>query len=289
MLYILNLTVFLIWVLVIIRSKQLSWHTLVACYALGVFIADVLEVTFNLLLDLYKFPTHLLINPSLDNELGIIIGDTLILPFAFIIYIYYARNYRPWRITLIFTLFFILIEWVYITLGFMYYIKWGLAISSLFYLVGYRITAHYAPRIANYNPPIPYTVFLLCFSHTFIMWAGAIFASPVLRWYQFNPGFFSDFMADCRFTDLLSGEFLAVLCALILPRIRDKAKPLALAIIAGFGLLFSLFSYSKGWLIYHSWNHFLMALRYILPLALIYVYDRWETGYRRKLEGSKLA
>uniref|UniRef100_UPI002FCB40DA hypothetical protein n=1 Tax=Halalkalibacter flavus TaxID=3090668 RepID=UPI002FCB40DA len=147
-------------------------------------------------------------------------------------FIYYTRKNHHWRNSLLFALLFIILELIFVSLGFMIYIHWALTISAAFYIIGFRITAHYAPRIAFYNPPIPYTVFLLCFSHTFIMWAGAIFASPLLRMYQFSPGLFSDFMADCRFADLLSGDILAIICALILPRIRNWAKPLALAMIA---------------------------------------------------------
>jgi riboflavin transporter FmnP len=78
----------------LIRKRQLSWHALVASYAIAVFTADTHEVLFNLLLNLYKFPTHLAKDPVFENELGIIFADTLILPFTFIIFVYYARKSR---------------------------------------------------------------------------------------------------------------------------------------------------------------------------------------------------
>jgi hypothetical protein len=112
-----------------------------------------------------------------------------------------------------------------------------------------------------------------------IMWVGAIFASPLLMMFQFKPGIFHDFMADCRFTDLLSGDILAILCTILSPLVARKRKPLLFAVIALIGISFAMYAYQKGWLIYHRWNHILMALRYIVPLALVMVYDRWETTF----------
>jgi hypothetical protein len=281
MLYIFTLAVISIWMVILLRKRQLSLHSLIAAYAIAVFTADMFEVLFNLLLELYKFPTHLRANPIDDNELGIIFGDTLILPFAFIIFVYYAsKTSRPWITTLKFSALYIILEWVYIKLGYMKYLHWNLGFSAVFYLTGYRFGAFLAPRISSYNPPVPYWARLLCFSHMIIMWVGAIFASPLLKLFQFKPGVFDDFMADCRFTDLLSGDVLAVLCTVLIPRVPRKLKPLAFLLIACIGFSFALFSYQKGWLIYRHWNHWLTALRYIVPIVLIMLYDRWESSYQ---------
>ncbi|MBD0381444.1 hypothetical protein ICC18_15055 [Paenibacillus sp. WST5] len=241
----------------------------------------MLEVTFNLLLNLYKFPTHLAIDPVKDNEFGIIFGDTLILPFTFIVFVYYARQSPPWRTSLLFALLSIIQEWIYLRLGYMKYLHWNLAYSAAFYVAGFRLGAYLAPRIATYNPPVPYRIRLICFSHTIIMWAGALFASPLLEMFQFRPGVFNDHMADCRFTDLLSGDVLSVLCTIFIPRTPNRFKPLAFTVIACIGISFALYAYFKGWLIYHNWNHFFMVLRYIVPLALIMLYDRWELSMER--------
>ncbi len=279
MLYIITLTVISIWMVAVVRKKQLSWHSIVLSYAIAVFSADMLEVLFNLLLNLYKFPTHLVRNPIAENELGIIFADTLILPFTLIVFVYYARKGRPWRKSLLFALAFIIMEWIYLRMGYMKYIHWSLAYSSAFYLVGFRIGACLAPRIASYDPPISYRVRLLCFSHTIIMWVGALFASPLLTLYQYRPGIFKDTMADCRFTDLVSGDVLTVLCVLFIPTIPNRFKPLVFTLIACVGVSFAMYSYYQGWLVYHHWNHFLMVLRYFVPLALIMLYDRWEFSY----------
>jgi hypothetical protein len=284
LLYLITFAVIFVWMVTLIRKKQLSWHTIVASYAIAVFIADMLEVSFNLLLGWYKFPTHLASVTVFENELGIIFADTLILPFTFIIFVYYARKSPPWRTSLLFALAFIILEWIYLKLGYMKYFHWNLAYSAVFYVIGFRIGAYLAPRIASYEPPIPYPARLLFFSHTIIMWVGALFALPLLKMYQFRPGVFKDIMADCRFTDLLSGDVLAITCAIFIPIIPNRLKPLAFTVIACIGVSFSLYSYNKGWLIYHSWNHFLMVLRYFVPLALIMLYDRWELSYRTQLK-----
>ncbi len=281
MLYVITLVVVFVWVVVLFCKRKLSLHFIVAAYAIAVFNADMLEVSFNLLLGLYKFPTHLRTNPIDDNELGIIFADTLILPFTFIVFIYYAsKKNHPWKIALLFVIGLLSLELIYLKLGYLKYLNWNLAYSATLYVTGLLFYAYLAPRILSYNPPIPYRVRLLCFSHTIIMWVGALFASPLFKMYQFKPGVFKDFMADCRFTDLLSGDVLAVLCTVFVPIVPRKLKPLVFAVIACIGVSFALFSYYKGWLIYHNWNHLLTVLRYIAPLALIMLYDRWESSYQ---------
>lgn len=246
MLYITMLAVISVWMVVLIRRSHLSWHSIVAGYAIGDFSADLVEVSFNLLLGLYKFPTHLLSDPIFDNELGIIFADTLILPFTLIIFLHYAKKDHPWRTSLPFAILFIILEYIFLKFGYMKYIHWNLAFSALLYIAVFRSVAYLASYITSYNPPIPYPVRLLCFSHTIIMWVGATFALPFFKMYQFRPGVFKDIMADCRFTDLLSGDVLAVICAVFVPRISGWFKPLFFTIIACIGVSFALYAYFYG-------------------------------------------
>ncbi|MGM0881478.1 MAG: hypothetical protein ACQEXQ_10640 [Bacillota bacterium] len=171
-------------------------------------------------------------------------------------------------------------ELTYLKLGYMKYIHWNILFSSVFYVAGFRFGAYLAPRISSYDPPIPYRLRLLCFSHMILMWVSAIFAMPLLKMYQFKPGLFKDFMTDCRVAELVSGDTLSVLSTIFIPVIPQKIKAPAFAVIAFIGISIALFSYHKGWLIYHRWNHFLTALRYIVPVALIMLYDRWESSYK---------
>jgi hypothetical protein len=281
MLYIITLVVMFVWMVTLICKRQISWHSIIAAYSIAVFTADLFEVTLNLLMDFYKFPTHLRSNPIDENELGIIFSDTIILPFTFIVFIYYAsKTKRPWKTSLSFAIGFIILELIYLKFGYLKYINWNLAFSAAFYVTGFRFGAYLAPRISNYDPPVPYRFRLLCFSHMIIMWVGALFASPVLKMYQFRPAVFNDPMADCRFTDLLSGDVLSILITLLIPLTPKRLKPVVFAAIACIGLAFAFFTYHKGWLLYHNWNHYLTILRYIVPIALIMLYDHWETSYR---------
>ena len=280
MLYIIMLAVIFVWMIALIRKSHLSWHSFVTAYSIVVFSADLVEVTFNLLLGLYKFPAQLLTDPIYDNELGIIFSDTLILPFTLIIFLHYAKKDHPWKSSLPFALLFIVLEYVFVKLEYVEYIHWSLAISALLYIVVFRILAQIALYITSYNPPLPYSIRLLAFSHTIIMWVGAMFALPLFKMYQFRPGVFKDIMADCRFTDLLSGDILALFIVISIPRIANNLKPLVLTIIASIGVSFAFYAYYNGWLIYHSWNHLFTILRYFVPIFLIMLYDRWESGYQ---------
>ncbi len=280
MLYIILLTAFIVWMIFLMKKQTLSWHAYITAYSIGVYVADVTEVSFNLLLGLYKFPTHLLTDPVFDNELGIVFSDTMILPIALIIFLYYAKKERPWRTSLPFVAMFIVTEIIFLITGYVKYIHWSLLFSALAYIFAFRLAVQNALRISHYDPPIPYFVRLMCFSHTIIMWAGAIFALPLLKMYQFRPGVFEDIMADCRFTDLLSGDILSIILTLVIPRIQNRHKAIVFTAVTIMGTAFALFANYSGWLIYHRWNHILMALRYFVPILLIFLYDRWEFAYK---------
>jgi hypothetical protein len=247
---------------------------------MGVFVADVAEVSLNLLLGLYKFPTHLLPDPIYDNELGIIFSDTVILPFGLIVFLHYANKEHPWRTSLPYAALLISLECIFLIAGYLKYIHWSLLNSALTYVSASYFVARIAPRIAGYDPPVPYPIRLLCFSHMIIMWVGAAFSLPLLKMYQFRPGVFMDIMADCRFTDLLSGDVLSILCIIMIPRMPERLKPVVFIAIACVGVAFAFYAYYGGWLIYHRWNHLFMALRYFVPVFLIALYDRWELSYK---------
>lgn len=285
MLYLITLGVITTWMIVLLCKRQFSWHSIVSAYVIGEFTADMFEGLFNLILGLYRFPTHLSANPLYDNEYGVIFADFLILPFSFIVYVHYAaKTKHPWPLSILFAAAYILLECFYVKLGYMKYIHWNLIFSATFYVAGFRFGAYLAPRIASYDPPIPYRIRLLSMSHMILMWTSAIFALPLLGLYQFKPGLFKEFMTDCRVAELLTGDLLSVLIVIFIPMIPRKFKPPTFAFIALIGVAVALFFYHKGWLIYYRWNHFLMALRYFIPIALIMWYDWWESDY--KLEKS---
>jgi hypothetical protein len=283
MLYWITTGIICLWLIALLIKRKLSWHSVLTAYVIGEFTADLFEGLFNLILGLYRFPTHLSADPLLENEYGIIFADFLILPFALIIFVHYtARTKHPWLISLLFAALFISLESIFLSLGYTKYIHWNLLYSIAFYVAGFRFGAFLAPRIASYNPPIPYRIRLFCFSHALLMWTSAMFAMPLLKMYQIRPGLHQEYMTDCRVTELLIGDFLAILCVIFIPLLPKKLKSPAFAFIALIGVCIALFFYDKGWLIYHNWNHFFTVLRYFIPLGLIMLYDRWEADYRPK-------
>jgi len=280
-LYLITLAVLLIWMVMLLGRKKLSWHSILTAYVMSVVSIDVLEVLFNLLLKMYSFPTHLLANPLDDNQLGIIFADTLILPFAYIIFVHFAVNSNPWRISIPFAAAFTVLERIYLHLGYLEYHHWSTWLSAGVYVIGFRIGAELARPIVSYRPPVPYWLRLIAVGHTTNMWVGAILGLPVLKLYQFHPGLFVHSMADDRFVDLASGLVLAVFSAVLVPRTPGRLKPVILAVLAGIGASFSYYCFLRGWLTYHYWSHSLMVLRYAIPFLLMMLYDRWELPYER--------
>lgn len=279
-----------IWMIALLLKRKLSWHSILTAYVIGEFTADLFEGLFNLILGLYRFPTHLSGNPQVENEYGIIFADFLILPFALIIFVHYTyKTKRPWLISLAFAALFISLESTFLSLGYTKYIHWNLFYSIAFYVFGFRFGAFLAPRIARYSPPIPYRIRLFCFSHALLMWVSAVFAMPLLQLYQFKPGIHHEYMTDCRVTELLIGDFLAILMVIFIPLLPKKYKPLLFAVIGFIGFGIAMFFYYKGWLVYYRWNHVFMALRYFVPIGLIMLYDRWEAGYKPSATNTTMA
>lgn len=282
MAYIFILSSFIIWMTILIRKKQLSWHSIVAAYVIGFSIIDFLEILLNQLLGVYKFPPHLIQNPLDDNQLGIIFVDGLILPLGFIIFCHYIKKDNHWKMSYIFAAFLSILEWILLKLNYLVYVNWELAYSMAIYAVGFRIGAYLAARIVGYASPIPYPVRLYCFGYAAMGWIGSFFGWPILKLYQFRTGLFDSIMADDRFVELYSGMALSLICALIVPKVSQHRRPIVLAAVACIGVAFAIYLYSKGWLIYHHWNHFLVVIRYIISFILIMWYDRWESCYQPK-------
>jgi hypothetical protein len=280
MLYIFNLIFFLIWAIYVTRKGKLSRHAIVNLYVFTLFIVDIPEVIFNQLMGLYKFPTHLLADPVQDNLLGIVLGDSFILPLVGIIFGCYVKQGQPWRMVLPFTLGFVILEWVYLKLGYVHYNHWSIWYSTFFYFIGLRLVAHYAPRFVTYHPPIPYQIRLFCFSYTALVLPSAFFGA-IFNLLQWRPGFFEDIHSDDRFTALGSIWVLSLITMIIIPKTPRPYKLAVFIMLAAFATFFALYAYWSGWLIYHHWNHFFTAMRYFVPFAFVMWYDRWETAYEK--------
>lgn len=281
MLYLIYLAVITLWLTILLRKRTLSWHSVVTAYVIGVGMADLFEGLFNVILGLYQFPTHLRSNPDYDNELGVVFSDFLILPLVLIIFVHYAaRTIHPWRVSIAFAALHISLEWIFLQSGYLTYVHWSILYSAFLYVCGFRFGAYLAPRISSYNPPIPYRIRLLCFSHMILMWVSAVFALPLLKLYQFKTGLFPNIVTDCRVAELVTGDILSVLCTIFVPMTPQKLKPVVFTAIAGVGAFIAVFAYLQGWLIYYHWNLFLSVMRYVVPVGFIMLYDRWESAYK---------
>jgi hypothetical protein len=287
MLYTITLVFFTVWLILLIRKRTLSWHSIIVAYLLSCAIIDPAEILLNLILELYKFPTKLISDPIYDNQFGLFFSDPLILPFAFIILVYYSLKFKWWKAMVLYTLLFTVLELIFLKSGFLQYNNWKLIYSVFVYACAYFcISKYFAKRIA-YNPPIPRPIRLFGVTYTANMWIGATFSLPVLNLYHFSPGLFKNPMADDRFADLFSGWVLGWIFALLIPRIPSRLKLLTLVLITIISMSWGLFAYYSGWLIYHQWNHFFMLLRYLVPCVLIIIYDSWEMSFISQYDYSR--
>jgi hypothetical protein len=286
LIYILLAGILGVWLILLIRTKKLTWHSIVNVYTLAVMLVDIPEVIFNKILSWYKFPTYLASAPELANHLGILFADGIILPFGAIILMFYIGRYGSLIPTIVCIAAFIALELVFLKYSNMQYNNWNILASACFYTVGIGIFAYFASRYIDYNPPIPYGVRIVSIVYTANAWLTAIL-NPLLNLYQWKLGVLDAEEADRVVFELWTGLGLGVISALIIPRtspINRAAIFLCLAFLAT-GL--SWYLHLKGVLIYHKWNNSLMAIRYFVPFILTIWYDVWETKYQNCITNSQ--
>ncbi len=172
-----------------------------------------------------------------------------------------------------------MLELVYLKFNYLHYLHWNIWLSTIFYIIGIRIYAHFAPRFVSYDPPVPYWIYLMSLKYAATAWIGAVFGGALVSLYQFQPDIFHSKPADDRFVDLGVSFLFAIITAIIIPKTPRRYKILVFATLATLATVGALFMYSRGWLIYHKWNHLLTVLRYFAPYTLIMIYDRWEATY----------
>ncbi|SDO23070.1 hypothetical protein SAMN04487897_11056 [Paenibacillus sp. yr247] len=278
MLYILQIGLMLVWVGWLLKSKRLSWSSFVNIYVLALLVVDFTEIILNLLLDLYKFPTHLLSDPVRDNFLGILFTDSIILPLTAVLFCYHVKNH-PWKITFTYTFVMTFLEWIYLELGFLTYNYWSIVYSSLFYLVGFAVFSRLGDMYIHRPSEVPYFIRLTCFAYTALVLPGAI-PDVLLNLYKWCPGLLQSPASDDRIADLGSCFIFAVIIGMVISRIATPFKIVSFALLACLTLLFVFYSYGQGWLIYNHWNHPLTIIRYLIPYQVLYWYDRWQAKSR---------
>ena len=243
-------------------------------------VVDIPEITFNHLLEFYRFPTQLLSDHNKDNQLGILFSDGVILPLTrIILYHYAAHTNKHWRVSFVFAVIQGTLEWIYLSLEYLTYLKWNIWISIDLYFLMSRFGIVYTSRFLFYQPPIPYFVRIGAATYAITAWIGAMAGGAFLSLYQWRSLIFVNESADDRFSDLGISWIFAMLSAVIIPRISLKFRPLVFVTFALIAIVFSYFAHYGGWLIYHHWSTLLTALRWIVPFAALVWFDRWESTY----------
>lgn len=279
MLFIITILFFLLWTIWVIHKGPLSGHTVIGIYVTTLFIVDFGDVSFDHFLNLYDLPTRLLNN---NQYLAIVFSDGIVFPLIAIIFCSYSVRYnRPWLLSFLFAAMVGIIEIFYEKFDYMIYHHWNSWLTPVITFILFRVLAHFARQFVYYSPPVSYQFCLMCFVYTISEWPGALLAG-VMHLYQYRPYIFADSISDDRFIAMLLATAMGVLAAYFAPKSRQEDK-LFLFLSVGFvSVLFALWMYGKGRLIYHNWNHLFTVIRYITPYLIIYLYDRWETNYRDK-------
>lgn len=278
MLYILNGVVFLIWASVLIyKNRPIDWHKIIGVYSLTVLMVDIPEIIFFRILELYIFQPGLLMDYSKDAQLGIILSDGVILPLSGIIFYYYLKPNQTWKYCFLLALLHIVLEFIYVQLGFLRYQNWSLIYSGTLYLLGFRVFAYLAEKLQKSSNAVPFWTRLAAFSYPASSWWGSLFSGTFLDLYHFQLGLFEDPAKDDRIVDLGVSWLIVLMNAGFIAHLRFPTRIFAYMFFGVFLILIAVWMNWKGFLIYVKWNHVLMALRYIGPFALIAWYDYWET------------
>jgi len=279
-LYILQIALMIIWVGWLMKFKRVTWSAVVNTYVFTLLVVDIIEIILNLLLNLYKFPTHLLANPVHDNFLGILFTDSVILPLTSIAFCYHVRHHA-WRVVLAFTFLMSILEWVYLKLGFLTYNNWAVAYSTMSYLAGFAIFSRLGHVYIDRTSDVPYWIRLTCFGYFALVLPGAI-PDVLFDLHQWRLGLLASAPSDDRVADLGSCFIFSILAGTIIAITPERYKRIWFAVLACLTLVFAFYAYGQGWLIYNHWNHFLTVVRYLVPYVILYAYDRWQTKLKER-------
>ncbi|MFD1738413.1 hypothetical protein ACFSCX_17970 [Bacillus salitolerans] len=161
--------------------------------------------------------------------------------------------------------------------GYLVYMQWSIWFSFFAYLLGFSLFSLYSDRLLYYKNPLPYRFRLFSVVYSITAIIGGALGGALIELYQWIPGIFEFPPADDRFVDLGLSLVLGVLIGTIIPIFSLKYRPLMFILITLCIIAFSIYSSFQGWLIYHNWNHFLMAIKWLVPIFIVVFYDRWES------------
>lgn len=281
MLYIIHLTIIFIWLIYVMKKGRYTLHAIVTTYFFFVMFVDVPESIFSYVFGLYKMNTHLSDNYRVINPLGLLIADGYILPFTNMILLHYATRVKNlWKISLVIASTYGMIEWIHIQLGYLTYYKWSIWLSIAIYFFVSRFFINFASWFLLYNPPLPYSLRIAGATYSITVYMGAFLSGGLLDLYQWRPFFVKNPGDDDRIVSVSICFALALLSAAIIPKVKPKYRSMVFISFAIITIAFSYFAYSQGWLIYHKWNHLLTALYWLVSIAVLIWYDRWESMQR---------
>lgn len=278
MLYFFQIFIMVVIVGWLLKTKRVSWNSFWTIFTIALITVDIIEIFINLIFNLYKFPTNILSDPDKDNFLGILCADSIILPLTAILFCYCVKSH-PFKTSIIFTIVYTFLEWIYLKLEYLIYLNWKLHYSALAYIIGFSFFSKYANKLIDRPYKVPYYISITCFAYFILVIPGAI-PDVLLNMYNFRPGLVQDFWVDDRISDLGSCLVIANIVGFIIPRVPVKYKKLSFIVLAILSVSFGLISYFNGWLIYNKWNHFLTIIRYCFPFLILYFYDKWQIKLR---------
>jgi hypothetical protein len=279
LLFIITFTGFFIWAVIVSRKGRFNWHTLVSIYFIILFVADYGDVSCEYWFGFYELPVHMLRNLDKGNYLGIIFSDGLIFPLIAIVFCFYVSRYRrPLLLSFIFAVMLGMIEYVFVTLGYMIYHLWYHWTTAVISFLALSLLARFAVRFISYSPPVPYRLRLLCAVYVITEWPGAIFGG-MMRLYYFRPYIFENETGDDRLVAMILATAAGAMAAAVIPKIPQKFRLFFFLSLGAASAVFGLLAYSSGILTYGHWNSVLTVIRYVAPYYFVYLYDRWESGY----------
>lgn len=277
MFFIVTAIIFFIWAVYVTRKRRLSWHTLFSIYTVVLITVDVGDAICDYWLELYDLPTHLLSNADAGEHLGLILSDGVIFPLIGIVFCFYAvRYHRPWLVSLVFAILLGIIEFFYVTFGFMIYHHWYHWTTVVISFFLFRILAIFAERLMSYDPPIPYRIRLFCAVYAIAGWPMALLSGILMR-FQYKPILAIDTKNDPLLV-ILPTILLAAAAAAVIPKTPQKYK---LLLFLGLGIISSalaLWLHWAGLIQYNQWNDLLMVVICMAPYPVVWLYDKWESG-----------
>lgn len=281
MLFLITTFVFLIWAVYVIRKGHLSAHTVFAIYTISLVVADYGDATCDYWLDFYDLPTHLLIDTDAGEHLGLILSDGVIFPLIGIVFCYYAARYqRPWLTSLLFAVMLGLMEFLYVTLGFMVYHHWTHFTTAALAFPTLMVMACFAKRFIGYNPPVPYRLRLACAVYTLSAWPVALL-SGILFLFEYTP-LLAKGTANDPLLIILPTTAISVADALLVPSTAPRHKMALFLLLGVCSSAFALVLYGVGMIQYNHWNSLLTAFVFMAPYPLIWLFNKWEWRYTRQ-------